>query len=264
MSASSDVQTEYGTEVFADVAGSLGPYLAAARSGSVEGLRECWHEAARIVGWVDGQFLTLDRDAFGDWVAANGPSPGIAHHIVSIDVSGPAAAVRVEFSDWLGFRFTDFFLLRRTDAHWEIVSKVYDSHGRSRRPDPAPMAADDAGYEDIAAIHGLIDDYVEGARAGDEGRLRAIWFDHARITGWRDGALVDLDADTFCRRVADAKGAPKVEARIASIDVSSVAASARIELRDWNGVRFTDFLTLCRGPDGWRVAGKVFDAHGRS
>ena len=241
---------------------ALGPYLRAARYGTVEGLRESWHQDARIVGWIDGSFAALDRDAFAGWVAQNGPSPDIAHRIVSIDLSGAAAALRVEFSNWLGFRFTDFFLLHRAGARWELMSKVYDSHGRSGRPGaPSKSCADGAGFDEAAAIQAVIDQYVEGARSGDVSRLRAIWFDHARITGWRGGELVDLDADAFCRRVAEAGGVPEVEARTVSIDRSGLAASARIELRGWGGGRFTDFLTLLNGPDGWRVSGKVFDAH---
>ena len=247
---------------FDAVAKALEPYLTAARHGTVEGLRDSWHEQARIVGWVDGQFAALDRDAFVGWVAKNGPSPDISHRIVSIDVLGGAAAVRVEFSDWLGFRFTDFFLLRRTGSRWELVSKVYDSHARTGRPVPeAAPCNQDEGFAETAAIRAVIGEYVDGARTGDRAWLRAIWFDHARITGWLAGELVDLDPDAFCRTVAEAGGAPDVEAQIVSIDRSGVAASARIELRDWNGVRFTDFMTLLKGPDGWRVSGKVFDAH---
>ena len=249
-------------DTFGAVEQALGPYLNAARHGTADGLRDSWHEQARIVGWVDGQFAALDRDAFVGWIVQNGPSPDIVHRIVSIDVSGAAAAVRVEFSGWLGFRFTDFFLLRRTGTRWEIVNKVYDSHRRTGEPKPSPApCAEEADYAEVAAVRAVIGEYVEGARTGDERRLRVIWFDHARITGWREGALVDLDADAFCRHVAGAGGVPNVEAQIVSIDRSGVAASARIELRDWDGARFTDFLTLLKGPDGWRVSGRVFDAH---
>lgn len=259
------VRAHDGLASHAAITKALEPYFTAARTGEPGLLREIWRDSARISGWIDGTPLTLDPDAFAQWISDNDASPNLEYQIASIDTSGSVARIKIELGNWLGFRFTDFFLLNRGPEGWRITSKVYDSHARAGRPLAVSAASgDEDSYAEVEAIRRVIDEYVEGARAGDEKRLRAIWFDHACITGWRKGALVDLGADAFCRNVAEAKGAPDVQAQIVSIDRSGVAASARIELRDWNGVRFTDFLALLNGPEGWRISGKVFDAHDNS
>lgn len=249
---------------FGEIVDALRPYLDAARNGTTAGLRASFEDSARIFGWIDGQLLCLDPDAFVGWVAQNGGSPDIRRRIVSLDISGPAAAVRIEFENWLGFRFTDFFVLNQSRGVWRITSKVYDAHGRTMGPGGAgPVPGEPDGFGETAAIARLIGDYVEGARTGDRAKLRGNWFDHARIIGQLDGAQANRDPDAFAARVADAGGAPNVQALIVSIARSGAAASARIELNDWNGIRYTDFLTLLKGPEGWLISGKVFDAHGR-
>lgn len=65
-------------------------------------------------------------------VNAVGTAPNLQHRIIWMDVSGPAAAARVEFLDWAGFRFTDFFVLfKGDDDKWKISGKVYDSHSKT-------------------------------------------------------------------------------------------------------------------------------------
>lgn len=110
---------------------ALMPYITAAKTGAPGTLRASWFDHARIVGSVDGSFITLDPDAYVSWVESNGSSLSIEHHIVSIDVSGRAASVRIEFSNWLGFRFTDFFLLYEHEGVWRISGKVFDAHDRA-------------------------------------------------------------------------------------------------------------------------------------
>jgi len=73
----------------------------------------------------------MTKDEFSGAVSAGGPSENVQHHIAWIDISGPAAAAKVEFVDWNGLRFTDFFLLYKKDGAWKISGKVYDSHSNN-------------------------------------------------------------------------------------------------------------------------------------
>ena len=45
------------------------------------------------------------------------------------------------------------------------------------------------------------------------------------------------------------------------IDVEGSAASARVELNNWNGHRFTDFFTLVKIEGQWQIMSKVFYLH---
>lgn len=113
------------------VAEALRPYIEAAKSGDGALGRTVFFDHAHIVGSVDGEFSNMDADAFKDAITSTGPSEDVQHRIVSIDVSGPAAAAKVEFFDWGGFRFTDFFVLYKHDDQWKISGKVYDSHSNN-------------------------------------------------------------------------------------------------------------------------------------
>lgn len=115
-------------EEYEAIAAALKPYIEAARTGDGKVSRGAFMDHARIVGSVKGEYYDPDADAFAEIVNQSGPSPAVKHRIVWVDVSGPAAAAKVEFLDWGGLRYTDFFVLYRKDGEWKISGKVYDSH----------------------------------------------------------------------------------------------------------------------------------------
>ena len=118
-------------EVYTDIVDALRPYIESAKTGNGKLSKTAFFDHAHIVGSVDGAFYNLDADTFSGLVTEGGESPNIKSHIAWIDVSGPAAAAKVEFIDWNGIRFTDFFVLYKHDGQWRISGKVYDSHSRN-------------------------------------------------------------------------------------------------------------------------------------
>ncbi len=58
---------------------------------------------------------------------------------------------------------------------------------------------------------------------------------------------------------ADAK--PTTTARFASIDVTGTAAVCKVELTRDGKLVFTDYLSLYKFDDGWKIVGKVFHRH---
>lgn len=116
---------------YQEVVKALEPYIESARTGDGKLSRSAFYDHAHIVGSIDGKFINADANQFGESVSSLGASPNVKHHIAWIDVSGPAAAAKVEFVDWQGFRFTDFFVLYKKDGKWKISGKTYDSHTRN-------------------------------------------------------------------------------------------------------------------------------------
>lgn len=116
---------------YQEVVKALQPYIESARTGDGKLSRSAFYEHAHIVGSVDGEFSLPNADQFGEAVSSGGPSENVQYHIAWIDISGPAAAAKVEFIDWGGFRFTDFFVLYKKEGEWKISGKVYDSHSRN-------------------------------------------------------------------------------------------------------------------------------------
>ncbi len=116
---------------YQEVEKALQPYIESAKSGDGDLSRSAFYDHAHIIGSIDGEYENVNAEQFGANIAALGPAKEIQHHIAWIDISGPAAAAKVEFFNWLGFRFTDFFVLYKKEGQWKISGKVYDSHSRN-------------------------------------------------------------------------------------------------------------------------------------
>jgi len=110
---------------------ALQPYIKSAKTGDGKLTRTAFYQHAHIVGSIDGEFYNTDLDSFEQAVTEGGKSPNVKHHIAWIDISGPAAAAKVEFINWGGNRFTDFFILYKHEGIWKISGKVYDSHSNN-------------------------------------------------------------------------------------------------------------------------------------
>ena len=106
-------------------------YIDNAGPSDGDAMRPAFFDHAHIVGSVDGSFYNMTADEFRDVVNAGEASPDLEYHIASIDVSGNAASARLEFINWDGHRFTDFFVLYKHGGVWKISGKVYHAHSRS-------------------------------------------------------------------------------------------------------------------------------------
>lgn len=113
---------------YKEVEKALQIYIDSAESGDGKLSRSAFYDHAHIVGSIEGTLYNHSADEFGKAVSAGGPSPEVQSRIAWIDISGPAAAAKVEFINWSGLRFTDFFVLYRENGVWKLSGKVYDSH----------------------------------------------------------------------------------------------------------------------------------------
>jgi len=110
---------------------ALQPYIEAAKTGDGALSRSAFYDHAHILGSIGGSVYNMTADDFKGAVDDTGPAPDVQHHIAWIDVTGPAAAAKVEFIHWGEFRFTDYFILYQKDGEWKISGKVYDSHSNN-------------------------------------------------------------------------------------------------------------------------------------
>lgn len=116
---------------FKEIESALQPYINAAKTGKGDLIRSAFFDHAHIVGSIAGEFHNMDANEFQDTVNKGGESVDVKYHIAWIDISGPAAAAKVEFINWLGLRFTDFFVLYKKEGIWKISGKVFDSHSNN-------------------------------------------------------------------------------------------------------------------------------------
>lgn len=57
------------------------------------------------------------------------------------------------------------------------------------------------------------------------------------------------------------KSRAKMDCKIASLDITGGAASAKIEISKDGKMVYTDYLSLLKFDDGWKIVAKVYHAH---
>jgi len=132
------------------------------------------------------------------------------------------------------------------------------------------VSALSAPPSDRAAVEAVVREaYVEGVHAKpDPAAMRRGFHADFRMLVLREGRMQAVTLDEWAARlekaVAERKaGAPRPEVRadFTNVDVTENAATVRLELhRDGRHV-FTDYLSLYRFPEGWRIVAKTFYAH---
>ena len=117
----------------------------------------------------------------------------------------------------------------------------------------------DSRYAEIAAV---LSDYFDGLYHSDTSRLARVFHPRAQYVCATEGTLTQLAMDEYFpivdqRASPASRGEPRFD-RILSIEFAgSVTAFVRAECAI-GPKHFTDFLTLIRIDDGWRIIAKVF------
>ena len=130
---------------------------------------------------------------------------------------------------------------------------------------PASARAQAAGDEE--AIRALVQTaYVDGLQnLGDLEKTAAGFHADFVLLGLRDGKLTRLPIAEWIasagKRKADGAKPPLTTCKFLAVDITGSAASVKLELHQ-NGNRiFTDYLSLYKFPDGWKIVGKIYYRH---
>ncbi len=110
--------------------------------------------------------------------------------------------------------------------------------------------------------------YVDGVHAkGDPALMRQGFHPDFRMLALRGGVMTQVTLEEWIARLEKGerertKPRPAIRHEFTSVDVTDDAAVVRVEIyRDGTHV-FTDYLSLYRFPDGWKIVSKIFQAHG--
>ena len=111
---------------------------------------------------------------------------------------------------------------------------------------------------DIEEITGIVRTYYDSMYRGDGAGLRSAFDAHATFFGMRDGQTVRRTLDEFVEFVrGDDDADYEYRWDITLVDVCDVIGI--VKLTDtYRGRRYTDYLTLAKGPDGWKIVNKAF------
>jgi hypothetical protein len=131
----------------------------------------------------------------------------------------------------------------------------------------APTASPAFAQSDENAIKVLIQSaYVDGLQnLGDLEKTKAGFHPDFVLLGLRDGTLTRLPIAEWIasaeKRKADGVKPPLTVCRFLAVDVTGSAASVKLELHQNDTRIFTDYLSLYRFPDGWKIVGKIYYRH---
>jgi hypothetical protein len=115
---------------------------------------------------------------------------------------------------------------------------------------------------DLEAIEKTLWTYLDGLYEGDTNKLGAAFHEDSHLYSLAEGRLADLPRPKWLDMVASrpspkSKGLQRTD-RIVSIDLSG-PETAFVKLECSMHPRyFTDYLTLLKFGDGWRIVSKTF------
>jgi len=113
------------------IAVKIDGYVQGCQTGDEAHLKGAFHPDARMFGALGD--TRYDVPVFGGLSAAVADQPAGSYQsrILSIDVEGDAACVKLAESGFWGQDFVDYFLLSRIDGEWQIVAKSFAHVGAS-------------------------------------------------------------------------------------------------------------------------------------
>ena len=140
---------------------------------------------------------------------------------------------------------------------------VFFSAETSASPTAEPAASADAVNPDAEAIREVITSaYIEGLHMnGSREDIRAGFHPDFVMKVLSEDGIVDVTIEEWIARLPE-EGTPPdhtVSHRIPNVDIAGVAATARVEVLFDGEHVFTDYMSLYRFSDGWRIVGKIFN-----
>lgn len=123
------------------------------------------------------------------------------------------------------------------------------------------LMAQSAPSADEAGVRKAIDAYFQGHATGQGEHFRRGMHADMRFSGLREGKLFHRTLDEFAGGFPGKPPADeaKRKRRIVAIDITGIAASAKIEL-DYPSVFFTDYFLLLKVDGEWKIIDKIADS----
>lgn len=104
-------------------------YYESLRTSDASMVREVFHPAARITGYLPDGLHEMSVEDFARFAAEQQPSPEASGaegmlEILSCEIAGATASVRLREA-YLGMIFLDTFAMLRVDGSWTIYNKLF-------------------------------------------------------------------------------------------------------------------------------------------
>jgi regulator of protease activity HflC (stomatin/prohibitin superfamily) len=118
---------------------------------------------------------------------------------------------------------------------------------------------------DAAAARVPLDNYIQGHATGNGDFMRKAFYTDAKVMAFRDGKLTNLTAEEFASRFNGKPAADEAQRkrRIESVEITGNAGVGKIVL-DYPTVTYTDYMSLLKIGDEWKIVNKVFYAEAKA
>ena len=108
-------------------------YVDSMNESNSEKVKQAFHNNAKVVGYLHGDFMEMSVDDFAGFVSSQQPSPkdkgeNVVFEILAIEIEGTTAMVKVR-DTYLGITFLDTLSFIKVDEVWKIYTKLFNVEG---------------------------------------------------------------------------------------------------------------------------------------
>jgi hypothetical protein len=106
-----------------------------------------------------------------------------------------------------------------------------------------------------------LENYIQGHATGNGDFMRKAFHTEAKIMAFRDGKLTNMTAEEFASRFNGKPAADEAQRkrRIEHVEITGNAGGGKIVL-EYPTVTYTDYMSLLKVGDEWKIMNKVFYA----
>ena len=124
-----------------------------------------------------------------------------------------------------------------------------------------PMAFAQEKSSDEAGVRAAVEHYLRGHATGDGANHRLAFHPEAKLFWIREGQLATRTSEEY---IAGSRGTPAPDEaqrkrRIDFVDITGNAAIAKVTL-DYPDATLTDYMSLLKIGDEWKIVNKIFYA----
>ena len=92
-------------------------------------VKQIFHNNAKIVGYLHGDFMEMSVDDFAGFVASQQPTPkekgeNVIFEIITCEIEGTTAVVKLR-DKYLGITFLDTLSFVKIDSEWKLYTKLF-------------------------------------------------------------------------------------------------------------------------------------------
>ena len=117
----------------------------------------------------------------------------------------------------------------------------------------------------VNAVQEAVQLYFDGLYNNDVDKLRKAFHPQAELVGVFKGHFAWISLEDFLAPIGKTKSpaerGDQYDNHIVSIDITGDVAIAKVD-DDYVGQRFTDYLTLHKFDDGWKIVHKAYHHYG--